>query len=70
MIIYAIESRRIGSTKWGTIEPNIKLPDQYQGKAALGFETREEAQAYIDANMPRGWEAQIIELTVNPETKH
>ena len=72
---FAIESRRIGDEEWGSLTPpesyQRRMPVQMQGKpTAFGFETREEAQAYIDANMPYGYEAQIVELNFDPLSYH
>jgi hypothetical protein len=79
---FAIESRRIGGRIWRkvrTIKPDLifsseEHPDEEQ-LVIVAFITKEDAKAYINKNMPKGFEAQVVEIdavveTVYHGTKH
>jgi hypothetical protein len=66
---FAIESRRIGRRIWRkvrTVKPDMLLEDP----VIVAFITKEDAKAYIDRNMPKGFEAQIVEIDAVIETTY
>lgn len=71
MKAYAIETRRVGARFWGTLKPSSVIKTtEFDKNAALAFETRAEAQTYLDAHRPPGYEARITEVGVDPLSFH